>query len=333
MTRSNGVASSVFISLIVGLGAILQSAAACRADSLGVIVPAYFYPGTGGPGGTGDGWAAMATAAAQIPITAVFNPDSGPSPGPPDANYVNAMTNLEGAGGKTVAYVFTDFGNEPLATVEAQLSTYISQYGSLIDGFFLDGMSLIPSTLTYYQTLDSYIKGLSSSYTVVGNPGDPFLNGLTPAQYLSAADILNIFEGPDTAPPGDPGFNNYPYGINWFKNFSSAQFSNIVYDAPTSAAMLADISKATGFNAGYVYVTDQTGGNPYAQLPSYWDQEVAAIASTSTPLPSPLASSLVLGGLIAAAAGWRGRLCLPAAKASSADGPPLKNEPVCEMPR
>ncbi len=39
------------------------------------------------------------------------------------------MTNLENAGGKVVAYVYTDNGNIPLATVEGQISTYISQYG------------------------------------------------------------------------------------------------------------------------------------------------------------------------------------------------------------
>ena len=50
--------------------------ATARAD-LGVLVPAYFYPATGGPGGSGDGWAAMTAAAGQIPVTAIFNPNSG----------------------------------------------------------------------------------------------------------------------------------------------------------------------------------------------------------------------------------------------------------------
>jgi hypothetical protein len=70
--------------------------------------------------------------------------------------------------------------------------------------------------------------------------------------------------------------------------------------------MLADLSQAAQLNAGHVYITDQTASNPYAQLPSYWDQEVSAIASL--PEPSPLACSLVLGSLIALGARWRGRL-------------------------
>ncbi len=149
---------------------------------MGIIVPSYFYPGTGGPGGTGDGWAAMTTAAGQVPLTAILNPDSGPLPGPADPNYVNALTNVENAGRKVVAYVYTDNGSAPLGTVEGEVSTYISQYGSLIDGFFLDGMTVTPSTLAYYQSLDGYIDGLNPSYTVIDNTGDPSLNGVSPTK-------------------------------------------------------------------------------------------------------------------------------------------------------
>ena len=138
---------SRFVGLFFGvvLVGLAGSPAAARAGQVGVFVPSYFYPGTGGPGGVGDGWAAMTAAASQIPITAIFNPDSGPLPGPADPNYTTALTNLENAGGKVVAYVYTDNGNAPLASVESQISTYITQYGSLINGFFLDGMFIIPS--------------------------------------------------------------------------------------------------------------------------------------------------------------------------------------------
>lgn len=303
MSRSSRIPWPLFFCVAAALIVVLQWPRACRAQGLGVIVPAYFYPGSGGPGGTGDGWAAMAAAATQIPVTAVFNPDSGPLPGPADPKYVTAMTNLENAGGRAVAYVYTDDGNTPLATAEGQMTTYISQYGSLIDGFYLDGMSLTPSTLSYYQTLDSYVKALRASYTVIGNPGQPYLNGLSPTDYLSTADTFDIFEGPNSAPAGDPGFNNYPYGLNWFQGYPSDRFSNTIYDAPSASAMLGDVSQAAQLNAGYVYVTDQALPNPYAQLPSYWDQEVSALASV--PEPSPLALWLVQGGVLGITARWR----------------------------
>jgi hypothetical protein len=256
----------------------------------GILVPAYFYPGTGGTEGFTDGWAQMAASATKVPITAIFNPNSGPLPGPADPNYVTAMTNLENAGGHVVAYVFTNSGSSSLANIESQIQTYITQYGSLINGFFIDGMAISSSTLSYYQTLDSYIKGLRSSYTVIGNNGDPFLNGVTPQQFLSTADVLNIFEGPDKAPAlGAPGFDAYPYGLNWFQGYPSNRFSNIVFDVLTESAMLADVSKAVQLNAGSVYVTDRTLPNPYDQLPSYWDQEVASVhALQAVPEPGTL---------------------------------------------
>jgi hypothetical protein len=289
-TRLNGGKRVRF--LLSGVICVCFWAAASSGASVGVIVPSYFYPGTGGPGGVGDGWAAMTAAAAQIPVIAVLNPNSGPG-GSADANYAAAMTGLEAAGGKTVAYVFTNFGNTPIATVESQVSTYISQYGNLIDGFYLDGMYDAPSTLSYYQSLDSYIKGLKPSYTVVGNPGQPYLNGVAPADYLSTADIFDVFEGPESG--SSSSFANYPFGQTWYQGYAAGRFDNTIFNAPGSD-MAGDVGRAAGLGAGYVYVTDQTLPNPYAQLPSYWDQEVAAIGT----LPEPCAvATLFLAAPIA----------------------------------
>jgi hypothetical protein len=264
----------VFLYLAVAW--VMASPASARAGFEGILVPAYFYPGTGGPGGVGDGWAAMDAAAGTVPITAIFNPASGPGPSM-DPVYAAAMTNLENSGGHVVAYVYSGNGSVPLATVETQIQTYISQYGRLINGFFIDGMFVLPSTLSYYQGIYGFIKGESASYTVIGNPGQPFLNGVTPTDYLTTADVFNIFEGSNTA------FGAYPYTLNWFQSYPSNRFSNIIYDVPTASAMLTDVNSAVQLNAGYVYVTDQTLPNPYDQLPSYWNQEVAAVASVPEP--------------------------------------------------
>ncbi len=270
------------------------------AGLVGALVPAYFYPGTGGPGGVGDGWAAMAAAAGTIPITAIFNPDSGPLPGPADPNYITAMTNLELAGGKVVAYIDTDYGATPLATVEGEITTYLGQYGNLtsnpianlINGFFFDRMSNNPSEVAYYQSLYSFVKGLSTSYGVIGNPGTA-----TNTSYLAASPpTANTFLTYEGSAAGYTSANT--------STGPSSLYANVIYNQSTVAGMEANIAFAAQNNVGYVYVTDQPLNPPtgylYDQLPSYWDQEVAAISTASVPEPDTMtimASSCVLSML------------------------------------
>ncbi len=119
--------SALILTILSAFVGLLSVSAA----NIGVLVPACFFPGTGGPGGVGDGWASMASAGSTISVTAILNPESGPEPGPANPNYVTAMMNLELAGGKVVACIDTDDGAIPLATVEGEITTYRSQYGNL----------------------------------------------------------------------------------------------------------------------------------------------------------------------------------------------------------
>jgi hypothetical protein len=295
---------------------------------LTALVPAYFYPG----GSTLTYWTQLDQAAQTINLDVIVNPSSGPGT-TTDPNYLSAIENLNATPhGEAFGYVSTDFGTRSLSDVESDIQGYLNLYGNRFAGFFLDQMSILPSTLSYYQAIYAYIKTLDPSYTVIGNPGSPFLNGVSPGNFLSTADIMNIFEGPNTAPtPGAAGFDAYPYGLNWFQTYPSDRISNVVYDVPAdagnpgqSSAMLADLSKAIQLNAGTVYFTDGTGGNPYAQLPSYWDQEVAAIAAASVPEPGAvamLASGCLLSSLAVALRRRAQRLdgCLIRSAAASRD--------------
>ena len=194
MRKPRGVSRRVAAFMMLVSAGVIGLPAPVMAGGIGVLVPAYFYPGTGGPGGVGDGWSAMAAAAGTVSVTAIFNPDSGPLPGPPDPNYVNALTGLENAGGKVAAYVYTNYGQVPLGTVEGEISTYIAQYGGLVNGIFLDGMSNDPAVVPYYQSLYAFVKGLSPSYEVIGNPGtatNPAYLGASPP----TADTFLTYEG------------------------------------------------------------------------------------------------------------------------------------------
>ena len=233
-------------------------AGACRGGEHEVLVPAYFKPGTGGSGGPGetDGWAQMTAAASQIPVTAIFNPNSGPLPGPADPNYVAAMTNLENAGGKVVAYVPTFYTATPLATVEGYITTYISQYGNLINGFFVDQMTNDnnSSDLAYYHTLYTFIKGLSPSLQVIGNPGTNTVpEYLTPS--TQGADTLVTYENKAQLYAGTPP-------ASWTSGYPPNDFANVIYAQSSAQGMTTDIALAASRNVGSVYVTDQVLPTP-----------------------------------------------------------------------
>lgn len=282
--------------IVVATIAAMAGAPATVRAGQGLLVPAYFYPGTGGPGGVGDGWAAMTAAASQVPVTAIFNPDSGPGPGE-DPTYAAAMTSLEHAGGKVVAYIYTDYGNTPVSTVESEVQTYLGQYGGLINGFFLDGMSNLPGEVSYYNQIYTFIKGLSSSNQVIGNPGTA-----TDQAYLTTptADTFVTFEN-DAA--GYPGATP----PSWVDDYPASDFANVIYDQTSVSGMLADLALAAQRNVGSVYVTDEPINPPsgylYDQLPSYWDQEVAALAAV--PEPGPLVHAAICGALGLAYVGGR----------------------------
>jgi hypothetical protein len=182
-----------------------------------------------------------------------------------------------------VAYVFTNYSAVPLATVEGQINTYLGQYGSLIKGFFVDTMTNdnSPVHLDYYHTLYSFIKGLDPTLEVVGNPGTS-----TVPDYLLpgtvGADVLVTYENTAAIYAGFPP-------PSWVFGFSPSHFANLVHTEPTVAGMQADIALGVQRNVGAIYVTDRTLPNPYDQLPSYWDQEVAALKAAAVPEPGGVA--------------------------------------------
>jgi hypothetical protein len=261
-----------------GLALLLLEARPAAAEQLQAIVPAYFYP-VGNPY-----WSELDAAATQMSVTAILNPDSGPGSSA-DPNYVTAVNNLEAAGGHVLGYVYTSYGSRSLAAVEADVNLYVSFYH--INGIFFDEQSTSPAEVSYYNQLYNYVKSLNPAYEVFANPGTN-----TVQAYLTAptADTLVTFE--DTA----NAYATYS-PASWTNTYSPDHFANIVHTEATTAGMLADLQLAQERNAGYVYVTDDTLPNPYDSLPSYWDQEVAAIADTATPEPTCMA--LLVTGAIA----------------------------------
>lgn len=227
------------------------------ASQLGIMVPAYFSPGSK--------WDAMNYAASRVPLIAIMNPNNGPGASK-STSYVTALANLHTAGGKVVGYVYSSYTARALATVEADIDTYLLWYN--VDGFFVDEMEndTNPSHIAYYQSLYQYIKSKGAKYSVTGNPGSN-----TQEAYLSTptVDSLMIFENTSA------NYTSYSPS-SWTTNYPPGSFVHLPYSATSGATMTNDVSLAISRNAGWTYVSDLS---TYSALPTYWTNEVNLIES------------------------------------------------------
>jgi hypothetical protein len=285
--------------LVTALLATMLSGLRAHAASLGIMVPAYFYPSSGGY------WNALDEAAPRVPLVAIMNPDSGPGASQ-DSAYVQALANLHQAGGTVTAYVHTSYGTRPLADVESDVDLYLSFYA--VDGFFVDEMTNDQDTnhLDYYAALYQYIKAKGANYSVTGNPGSN-----TQENYLTkpTTDSLMIFE--------DNGTNYAGFApSNWVAKHPSREFVHLPYAVTTATAMSNYVGLAVSRNAGWIYITDDTLPNPYDTLPSYWTNEVGLVQSFNggtlpvTILTQPVSQTANLGRSITFAVAAFGSLPL-----------------------
>jgi len=88
--------------------------------------------------------------------------------------------------------------------------------------------------------------------------------------HFLAAEMLVTFENSASA-----YFDDYSPPV-WIDSRSALRFGNIVHGVVDSTQMLEALDLARQRNAGYTYLTDDSGLNPYDVLPIFWSREVAA---------------------------------------------------------
>ena len=255
---------------------LLLGALSASAAPLGVVVPAYFYPTIS------NYWSVMNYAAPRVPLIVILNPNSGPGTSQ-DANFVTVVSNLHAAGGKTIGYIATGYTTTNLAQVEACVDRYLSFY--TVDGFFFDEMSNDADTnhLDYYAALYQYVKNKNTNFIVMGNPGTDTLE-----EYLTrpTADIVMNFET-------DTGYLTFTPS-SWVTNHLARQFVHAPYNVTNATTMSNYVNLAISRNAGWVYITDDKGANPYDTLPTYWTNEVNFLQSLNQTAP---ATRIALNGI------------------------------------
>jgi hypothetical protein len=220
-----------------------------------MAVPAYFYPGAN--------WT-RAVHSRPVPGIMILDITSSGAGSSPDRNYQAAVRRAQAAGIRVVGYSSTSYAQRSVTAVEADVRDYKAWYG--VTDVFLDEVSSGSASIAYYRQLTSYIRKVNPGSIVMLNPG-----AYPSRQYMSLGDIVMVYE------------NTYASYLNlhvpsWADKYPAARFADTIY--ATSRPQLANAISLSGRrHAGYVYVTDHSGPNPYGSLPSYWSSEDAIIAA------------------------------------------------------
>lgn len=230
------------------------------ANAAQLLVPLYVYPTASNPM-----WNAVESTAATAPVTAIVNANNGPGAAI-DLNYSSRIAALVSHGVTVAGYVYSSYGARPIADVKADIDTWLVLYPGVTQ-LFIDEQSDDLATLAYYQELYSYAA--SKGYTrVFTNPGTFVDESFTTSPDIAVTSVLYEDKNSLWAGYATPSY---------VAARSSTDFATIVFNSATTSTMSAAVSLAKSRNFGYIYVTDDKGGNPYDKIPTYWSAETAAV--------------------------------------------------------
>ena len=245
-------------------GAWLAGLATPADADLRILLPLYSYPAWYNP----DAylWDDVAAAATNVPIIAIINPDSGPGGGPPNSDYAQGLADLRAGGVGLLGYVATGYGTRDAAAVKADVDLYDAYYN--VAGIFFDEAANTTNHLAYYEDLYAYVRTRTNLETVVLNPGIDTAEAYFSRPVCDAAVIFEV----------DAGWSNHVPAA-YVSNYPAGRFAVLPYNVPDEAGMRQAVDLAVQRNAGYVYVTDDGGSNPWDSLPSYWVQFTEYVAA------------------------------------------------------
>jgi hypothetical protein len=225
-----------------------------------VVIPAYFYPN---PTTIWDQMTATLPAGSIV----IVDPANGPGPAV-DANYTAAIAKAKAKGLILMGYVTSSYATHNPADIKAQIDQWNTMYG--LTDIFIDEVTSDAGHVAFHTDLYNYVKSKNKNALVMINPGVGVDEG-----YVNSADIISIFENVYTTytPLQLPA---------WVTKYPPSKFLHLVHTTADKASMQNAITLSQQRNAGYVYVTDGVMPNPWTQLPTYWTDELAAIASSCT---------------------------------------------------
>lgn len=235
---------------------------------LGCVVPAFFSP-------TSLSWDKIISSKLSfpnVPIAVIINAPVGAG-ATVDTNYSGQITRLKNAGIITLGYVWSNFGNSPLADIENLIDSWKTLYPS-IDGIYFDAMSNQTSAQSYYAGLDTYAKTTKGFTSTMGNAAakvpTTFFGGNT-------LDTIIVYQG-----AGLPLVSNYQD----YTTITNNEIGLIPFGI--SALDLSWLQQMAGI-AWWIYVTNDSGSAPFDTLPSYFNSMISAMNDIASSGGTPTA--------------------------------------------
>lgn len=225
-----------------------------------LLVPAYFYP-------AGDGlksWHTLLDTADKAPVVAIVNPDSGPGKAV-DPNYAALFKRAEKSKATLIGYVTLSYGKRPLSAVKADVDSWLYFYPG-VKGIFFDEQASGADGAAFARAAFAHARAAVPGGVFVTNPGV-----VCDKAYLADRDgpAACLFEGKD-------GFDRFRMPP-WAADLPADRFAVLLYKVKSADAMRSALTACRGHRAGFVYVTDADGANPWDRLPVYWAEELATV--------------------------------------------------------
>ncbi|MFE6041436.1 spherulation-specific family 4 protein [Streptomyces sp. NPDC056452] len=265
---------------LTSTGAALRTSGA---EQLGVGVPGYAHPLL-----APTEWAELNRPGTPL-HWAVLNIDNGPG-ARPDPHCLEAAGRLRNAreralhgeapddavraaGGRLLGHLDLAFGSRPFGELVADAQSFLDWYR--VGGFYLDRCPAERADLPAVRRLTSTLGALLEDSDSADGGGMLVLgHGTHPHPgYAEAADQLVTFRGPWT---------DYRWSqvAEWTAAYEPGRFAHFVHGVPRTHLEEA-MRVARWQGAGTIFFTDRDGRrgqtDPFAALPSYWDEFVSRI--------------------------------------------------------
>jgi hypothetical protein len=229
---------------------VRPSSAATTSSNAGIVIPLYTYP-------TDSTWNTVIQvhkAYPTVPMMIIADPTSSGSGASLDPNFASGIKNLQAAGITVLGYVDTVYAGRSVSSAENDVTNWGNWYHP--NGIFFDEFG---GSNAYYSTLNTFVKALGMTYTM-GNPGTT-----VPTSSYGILDSLVISENPSY-----PSLSTLSSATS---GYSQAGFGYLAYGVSLNTSYEVSSTQYVG----WLYITSDSGGNPWNSLPSYFANEVAAI--------------------------------------------------------